>query len=211
MLLFTRAREGTRRVATLLGIAGAFGVASGVHAGYILTPVVNDADSVVVVPGEIFTVDIQLLSGTGEVHNSSLFQILFTEPGLEYLSYSWADPYDNGTIFDFSAPIQADLPAVIDGDLLPGGAGQSDIELSNVVPAGGTFSTGTLVSLELRVPLDWSGDEQLFIVPLPDTFANGFEEIETEPGAALSVTIIPAPMSGLLLVGGLPWAVRRRR
>ncbi len=68
-------------------------------------------------PGDTFTIDMVLESTGGDTHNSAIFQVGFTEAGLNYLSYDWAAPYTEGPPYDDSKPIIDALPALIDGDL----------------------------------------------------------------------------------------------
>ncbi|MGP1345992.1 MAG: hypothetical protein ACTS3F_04890 [Phycisphaerales bacterium] len=187
-------------------------IAPSADAAYMLTPMVGGLSVVTLEYGQTFEMQVMLSSDAGDAHNSSLFRLLFTEAGIEYLGYSWGSPYEDKTFFDFSAPLWTALPAVIDPDLVPGGASVSDISLSNVVP-NGSFGEGQLVTLSLRIPSDWSGPSTVFVVPLPDTFANGFDEIETEAGTALTLNlIVPSPGAvGLLVAAAGVGAVRRRR
>ncbi|MBC7771464.1 MAG: hypothetical protein H7210_03100 [Pyrinomonadaceae bacterium] len=163
-------------------------------------------------PGQSFDLDITLTSDAADQHNSAIFRVVFSSPGLVYQDYEWSTPYVTGGIFDDCLPPIADLPVIISPQLVQGPgfpAGVSDIELSNVVGSG-TFGVGLLARLTFLVPSDYAGADQMTISVAPDTFARGFDEIPTLAGTSVLVTI-PAPVTSTMLILGLGVGVPRRR
>lgn len=199
--------------------AGVLGLAVAAHADYIIDLKSNGSSIVTVQPGASFNLDVVLSGEPDTVHNSAIFQLEFSTPGLLYESYSWASPYVTGNIFDDSKPFTDDLPAVLTDDLLKGPGYPADvvnIELSNVVPVPGeTFGSGVLVTLLLTVPEGWDGASLIEIIAVPDTFADGFDEVNVIAGTSMMI-VIPAPpvsilMGGMLCMLGCGAARRRRR
>ncbi|MCK4660068.1 MAG: PEP-CTERM sorting domain-containing protein [Phycisphaerae bacterium] len=182
------------------------------QAGYILEPSSSGASLATVAWGDSFTLDFVLASDAGDVHDSAIFQVLFTEPGLMYESYDWSDPYTDGPPYDDSTPDLSGLPLAIDEDTLAGPAypsGVVDVELSNVL-IGSTFAEGTLVSLDLTVPDDYGFVGSVYIFALPDTFAHGFDEIPITGGQGFELIVIPEP-STLAVMGMVMFGLLRRR
>ena len=170
------------------------------QADYILTPLSGGASSATVEWGDSFMLDLVLSSNGDDLHNSAIFDLVFTQPNLRYDAYHWAPPYGDAPPNDDSTPLLADLPAMITADTLSGTghpAGVVDVELSNVL-IGHTFGTGTLVTLSLTVPADYGFNGSLYIAAVPDTFANGFEIIPTTAGQVFELHVIPEPASMIL-------------
>ncbi len=186
----------SRFVAVAAGYVVFLPLASRVHAGVATLELsAGGAEVIVVSPGEAFSIDVILNAPEGMVHNSSLFSLVFTQAGLSYEGYSWAEPYENQTNFDFSSPLWSDLPLLIGPGLNPGPT--SEVVLSNVVRSG-EFSSGLLVSLSLRVPDDWTEMTNIGIAAFPDTFANGFEEMPVSAAGGVLVMIVPSPSASLV-------------
>lgn len=194
--------------------AGTLAVGVGeVQASYILTPVSGGASTLEVTAGESFDLDVMLASDAGDVHNSAIFRVVFSEPGLVYESYSWSSPYDTGSIFDDSAPFIDDVAVVLDALTLSGIGypdGVVDVELSNVVAGGGVFGEGLLASLTLSVPRDFATGS-FFISLMPDTIANGFDEIETTSRSAFELIVVPGPGGLAVITAGCACRVSRRK
>ena len=183
-------------------------------ANYVITPLCDGLSSKTVLPGESFDLDIVLTSDGSDVHDSAIFQVVFSKPSLSYNSYTWYSPYLNGTDDDDSTPIIGDLPLILDADTLSGAgypAGVVDIELSNT--ADSDFVIGTLATLTLEVPSGWSTiPDSVLISIVPDTFADGFATIPTTAGQEFTLNIVPEPASlGLLAIGSLAAFRRKRR
>lgn len=142
--------------------------------------------------GESFKLDIILVSDGSDVHNSAIFRLIFSAPGLFYDSYSWNPPYSNGTAEDDSKPLHQRLPLRLEAKTLSGigyAAGVVDVELSNVTGSQPGFGAGILASLILSVPLDYAGPTNITVTAQPDSFANGFDIISTAASNNFVVTI----------------------
>jgi hypothetical protein len=184
------------------------------QAAYMLTPSSGGSNSITVAPGGSFSLDMVLTSDGADSHNSSLWSVTFSEPGLTYQSYDWQLPYVDGTSSDDSNPHATDLPTTITAASLNGPPGVVDIELTNRTPvAAPLFTTGNLITLSLTVPLTYSGSGTVLINVVPDTFANGFDDIQTTAGQQFTLNVsVPEPATaGVLLLGGALLAGRRRR
>ncbi len=187
---------------------------------YILSPLSDGLDHRTVFPGETFDLDFILSSADPDVaHQKCVFDVLFEQPGLEYLSYSWQWPYVTGSASDDSEPALADLPVVIDADTLSGpGHDPSDIDvrLANRTKDYELFTTGHLVTMTLKVPDDYAFRGSMLITAVPITFLRKYychcwKEICTE-GEDFELTVIPEPATVVLLAaGGAVVAARRRR
>ncbi len=187
----------------ILAATAAFGPSA--SADYVMTLLSGGASTLEVEAGESFDLDVMLASDGSDIHNSAIFRVVFSGPGLFYDDYSWSRPYETGSIFDDSSPFVDDLSVQLDDLTLAGSgypAGVVDIELSNVVAGGGNFGEGLLVSLSLTVPSDFMMGTMLIDIS-PDTIANGFDEISTTAGPAFELIVIPSPggVVGLALVG----------
>lgn len=192
-----------------------FALCATAHAGYIITPVVDGASEVIAAPGEQVVVDLVLTRDTSEVHNSSIFRVTFSSPGLMYLSYDWKLPYLDGTIDDFSSPAIASLPMALNAETLarPGDpTNVVDIELSNVTPFATSFADGIIASLIVMFPVGYSGADTILIGIEPDTFQQGTQPpVQTTAGAPLQLHLVPAPGAVGVVLIGMAQANRRRR
>ncbi len=165
---------------------------SSAHADYTLSPLSGGSASKTVQKGDSFSLDLVLTSDGSDEHNSAIFRVVFSSGGLSYESYAWTAPYATGTTDDDSKPLIADLPTVLTADTLSGPgypAGTVDIELSNVL-ASATFGTGTLATMTITVPASYSGSNSVTISVAPDTFADGFTEINTIAGPSFKLTTV---------------------
>ncbi|MCA9309585.1 MAG: hypothetical protein KDA21_00130 [Phycisphaerales bacterium] len=193
---------------TLAGLVGV-GSASG---AYMVAATSNGMSSRTVQPGNSFQLDIELSSDASDQINSAILRLVFSDAGLQYNAYDWSDPFEDGSITDDSTPGTPELPALIDADSLAGvgyPAGVVDVELSNVILTSSRFGSGVLISLTLTVPSDWAGEDTVVISTIPDTLANGFNEVMATPGQAFTL-VIPTPAASLL-AGAAGWVVVRRR
>jgi hypothetical protein len=157
----------------------------------------------------MFNLNIWLSSNDSDIHDSAIFRVVFSKPGLVYNGYDWQAPYlkygENGSTDDDSDPIITDLPIMLDADILSGvgyPAGVVDVELSNA--ADDNFSTGLLATLSIEVPESWGNlPDSIIIDVIPDTFADGFSVIPTTSGPSFTVNI-PEPASlSLVALGSL--------
>ncbi|MFN0012186.1 MAG: hypothetical protein ACKVS8_11150 [Phycisphaerales bacterium] len=182
-------------------------------ADYTLSPVLGLGATTVVAPGDNVAISLVLTSPVStDVHNSAVCRVEFSVSGFILEQFAWSPPYQTGGLFDDSIPAAATLPVMITDDLVSGfgyPANVADIELSNVVPTG-TFSTGTLATIRFRVPSLAAGTH-FTVRAVPDTFANGFDEIPTTQGEGLAfIVVVPSPhMSWSAL--GLAAALRHGR
>lgn len=165
-----------------------------------------------VTPGSVVEVAFDV-TGVG-AHNSAIFRVAWSVPGMTLLSYQWSAPYDTGGLFDDSRPVLTLLPAVITPNLVAGFGypeGVCDIELSNVIPPGrASFLTGEIARLSFRV--DPSLPQSTFSLSvIPDTFALGSQVRAVEAGPAIGFFVIPSAGSVQALVVGCMLSSRRRR
>lgn len=180
----------------------------------MISATAGGSSSALVAPGQTITVEVNLTSDTSDVHNSAIFRVVFSHAGLRYLGYSWANPYLNGTIDDDSKPLNGGLPLLLDASTLSGVGYPEDIvdvELSNVLPVGPNFGSGTIALLQLEVPADFTGASDIEIAVVPDQIALNGDDLPTSSGGVLTL-IIPSPASALGLAGvGCLASARRRR
>jgi len=150
------------------------------------------ASSVTVSPGQTVILDVVVTSTAAESHNSAIFRLIASAPGLVYQSYTWQAPYLNGTLDDDSKPLIRDLPSVLSATTLQGlgyPADTADVELSNVTGDGSGFTNGTLVQLVLRVPADYQGPGSITITAVPSAIASGFALIPTTVAGSFNITV----------------------
>jgi len=191
-------------------------------ADYILSVRHDGGSSATVAPDTAVTLTLELDSDAGDEHISCFLRVVFSAPGLVYESCTWSSPYLNGTLDDDSVPLVGDLPEVLTDDIVPWTPDEVDIELSNVTEDGGSgppaaFGEGTLVTLTLRVPGDYSGagtvtiDADPVIFSLKTGLPGERVDVDTSPGESFILTIPEPTTLALLAVGGLLGPRRRRR
>lgn len=176
---------------------------------YLLTPLVSGQSTATAAPGSSFTMELLLSTDTQDQHDACDFYLTFSAPGLVVTAFEWGAPYSQQ--FDLSTPGAAQLPAIMTADLLQGGANPNDVvdaEFSNLTDSG-FFASGVLLSVDVQVPLAWSGPGVVEIQAVPELFTAGFANVSAITGAALSISI-PAPTSGCMLVALMAGAFRRR-
>lgn len=208
------------RVLAVLGAAGvAMAGAGEARAELVITPLLPSGANSFIDPtvNPNVTVLLSVSSDAGanaDQFNSAIVRVRFSQAGVVLNSVSWGAPFVNDLPWNDSTPSASQLPlAIVPGTYVEPVAdiGDSDIQLSNVVPTpSGRFTTGVLASLSLTIPSSVPAG-QLLIEVLPDTLANGFNEITTSGGPRLLLVIVPAPgTAGALALAGL-LASRRRR
>ena len=192
-------------------------VVSGANADFILSAYSTGAE-LDLVPGQQFSVVVQLEGPAAQTHNSCIFSLLLTAPGLEIRGYEWAAPYEMLSPYEYSNPGAAALPAVITPDLYvrPDAPELNDVEFSIVVdPDSGstTAAPGAILTATFAVPMSYSGPQHVYLFAIPDTCASGFDVVPTQIGRGVALNIIvPTPGSELLvLVAGVCAYPRRRR
>jgi hypothetical protein len=211
----SRASATRWRVAAACVAVGA--MVSGANGDYVLSAY-SSAPELELVPGQQFSVLVQLEGLAADVHNSCIFSLLLTAPGLEIRGYEWVMPYEMVSPYEYSNPGAAALPAVITPDLFvrPDAPELNDVEFSNVVdPDSGTSTAapGVILTATFAVPMDYRGPQHVYLFAVPETFANGFDVVPTQIGRGVALNIIvPGPaaaMPGLVLGAGV-WCRRRR-
>lgn len=208
-----------RAAAMALAVALLLGAGAAARADYTVTLLSGGLGAATVQPGDLLTLDVVVSGDPADVHDAAILRLEFTDGGLAYLGYLWAAPYANGTPDDDSKPLLGALPAVLDAATLSGTgypAGVVDVELSNVTDGAGgpppAFASGTLATVTLRVPDDWSGPGLVGIGVRPDTFSRGFAVVPASAGPDFMLTIVPEPATlALMAAGALALLARRRR
>ena len=94
----------------VVGIALCLG-ASSAQADYVMSIVDagGGGNSLEVLPGDAFSLDVNLASDAQDFHIAGAFAVQFSAPGLNYLNYTWGTPYISGGE-DLSAPPLGHLP-----------------------------------------------------------------------------------------------------
>lgn len=193
----------------LLVTAGVTGAPSSEAA--LLRPLIGGQSTVVVSPGDTLRVDLVMSTVTEERFDAALFRVSLSSSGLVLTDYSWTAPFS--PMFDLSQPNLAELPLNISEDYLSGPnypSGVADVEFGNLTDAG-VFGQGTLLTLSLLVPSNWSGPDDVTLRAEPDLFTRGFDEIAVFSFDTLDIHILPSP--GPLVGLALAWSTvcRRRR
>lgn len=185
--------------------------ASTAHADYLLDLTSGGQQELTLAPGNQFALEV-MLRGVDR-HNSCLFSLLFTEPGLSITGYQWASPYETNSLYEYSQPGLSDLPAVVSPSLFidPFAPDLNDVSFSNVVdPALSNAGEGMLLRVNITIPSDYSGASRLFGFAIPDTFARGFDVVPTTLGLGVTLNIIPSPGALLIAPAAMLFARRRR-
>lgn len=196
-------------------VAALLAVAAPVRAGYMMSVTSGGASSASVLPGDSITLQIAMTADASETHNSAIFRVMFSNPGLRYMGYLWEAPYLNGTFDDDSKPLGGSLPVVLD-DLTLSGVGYPadvvDVEMSNVLPIGPNFGSGIVASMTFEVPFDYTGEGEIQIALAPDQIALNGQDVETRTGGVFTL-VIPSPgfSAVALLVGAFGVSGRGRR
>jgi hypothetical protein len=167
------------------------------RADYVLSLASGGSANVSASPGQVLTIDASLTSDAGDTHNSAIFRLTSSVSGLSYESYRWEAPYRNSTLDDDSKPLLALLPVALTAATLQGGGyppDTVDFELSNVAGDPGNFGVGKLVSVVLRIPLDYKGPAAITLSAVPDAIANGFDLIPTTVASPLTINVSGPPL-----------------
>jgi hypothetical protein len=180
-------------------------------ADYILTPLSGAADDVTLEPNDTLIVELAVTTDAADSHDSAIFRVVFSQPGLVLESYQWHGNYGTNPDYDDSFPLLAELPLAVTAGVFPSlqFPGEVDVEMSNLTEQG-LFGEGTLVTLTLTIPGDFP--EGTFTVAVaPDTFDGPGGGVPTTPGSVLTVHIVPEPACLLTLAAAAPLLARRRR
>jgi len=205
-----------QRALSMIGLVSVVTVAPA-NAGYVLS--ITGPPEQNVQSGRQFQLSAVLTSDANDRHDSMIFDVRFSGPvDLVYRRY-FLDPvaYQTGGADDFSVPewdpnidyyptytICASRPCVSD---------YTQIHFEAVTRPGQTFGSGTLVTMSFKVPVGtpelWS--EPYTVEVIPDTFARGFEVVETVSGGPFLFFVdVPEPGTLALLVLGGVWMARQR-
>lgn len=222
----TTRRDGATRVGGLAGgrcglqiaaaCVGLTALAGSANADFVLNLSSTSAELDLAL-GQEFSVMVYLDGPSAQVHNSCIFSLLLTAPGLEIRGYDWAAPYQMASPYEYSNPGAAALPAVITPDLFvrTDAPELNDVEFSNVVDpqSGQTVATpGMILHATFAVPMSYVGPQHVFMFAIPETFANGFDVVPTQIGRGVSLNIVvPGPGGSVAGLGVCLWAMARRR
>jgi hypothetical protein len=169
---------------TLLTVASA-------QAAYILTPMSGGASSRTVQPGETISLDLVLTSDASNTHTSAVFDVVFSAEGLRLDSYSWGGSYSS-SVFDNSSPLNSALAAMIMRDLNGNAESPIDVHFENFTMS--PFGTGTLVSMLLHVPGDFTPvPSTIEINAVSDTITGDDGDVITSNGQTFFLNIVPVP------------------
>lgn len=198
----------------LLGcVAALTAFAAPANAGYLMGITSNGATSASVLPGDSIVLQIAITADASETHNSAIFRVNFSAPGLRYMGYEWENPYLNGSLDDDSKPLGGTLPVVLDDLLLSGvgyPAGVVDVEFSNVLPVGPNFGSGIIATLTLQVPDAYNGAPEIQISLAPDQIALNGNDVSTRTGGFFTL-VVPSPsVSAVFLVAASGLLNRKR-
>jgi hypothetical protein len=175
--------------------------AIGVQGGYLMHLSSGGATQRAVAKGQTFSVAVDLESTSANLHNSIIFQLSFSSPGLIYQGYTWQPPFPNNSWEDDSKPKPDQLPTTLTEGTVSG-AGYSmwevDIELANLTAddlQGNArfFSTGRVAVLNFQVPSDYGGPDQLTISAANLSLMNGFDPVPTEAPQPFLLSIVTPP------------------
>jgi len=196
-----------RFVVALLLVCGAHPANAG---GYILS--INGPGTVE--PGEQFQIS-AVLGGAG-VKDSLIFDVGFTGPRSIIYNGYLLDPvaYQTGGPNDFSIPKGAldtgilTPPRLITNNLYLTSSLRADVHFEAITRDGMDFGLGTLVTLDLTMPIDAQPGEEFTIQGFPGTFCIGCET-DWDVGPPLHITVVPEPTTLVLLAFGFCMAIRR--
>ncbi len=195
---------------SLFGVFTIFAAGSSMTRGdYMLEITDGDAtpDRAVVSPGDSITLLLLLTGPPGTQHDSFVFDVTFSAPGLFYASYD-LDPtaFSTGEGEDYSIPAISELLAdpayriTAASYTPPFPSNDVDIHFDalTALDADGNpfvFETGVLVRIDLSVPPGFQGGDILIEV-VPETFALGFEVVDTAPGSPFTLSVAGGTSGG---------------
>lgn len=198
----------------LIAVTCVLGISTWAQAAYVMSVESGGGSSLSVNPGDSFSLDVVMTRDGADTFASALFAVEFDTAGLEYDSYLWNAPFDtNDAFLDVSNPQIAALTTTLAVGTYVAGFGDPgtvDVLFDNALLAG-SFSDGTLLGLDLTVPLAFApGSVNINVVPDFITL-NGINVITTTGGADFVLTILPEPSTMTILGIALVSLIRPRR
>jgi hypothetical protein len=123
------------------------------EAAYTLTPLCNGSSSDTIALGQSFSINFDLTSDVANTCDSVVFDVNFSHPGLVLNNYVWGEKYKVSG-FDNSNPLTS--------------------HYENFILTGPAFGTGTLLTLNMTVPPDYTPSlDTIAVHVLPGKFALG--------------------------------------
>lgn len=206
----------TRSFSFALNMVLACGVASAGYVGSVvgLSEGGQQADTLTVSAGDVFTAGVLLESSDNAKNDSAIFRLAFSVANLEHDAgwYEWGDSYTTGGIDDRSRPGSDESGVITSATHLdPFDPDAVDVYFENLTDNFGQyFSTGLLLTFTLRVPQELIDVGSFTIGFIPDTLTDGASIVDTSAGGSLVVNVIPAP-STLVSIAAVGLCSRRRR
>ena len=202
------------RLHLLIAAACVLGLSTWAQAAYVMSVESGGGGSLSVNPGDSLSLDVVMTRDAADTLASALFTVEFDTAGLEYDSYLWGAPFaTNDSFLDVSDPQIAALTTTLATGTYVAGVGDPgtvDVLFDNALLSG-SFPDGTLLSLDLTVPLTFApGLVNINVVPDFITL-NGIDAIATTAGADFVLTILPEPSTMTILALALVALVRPRR
>ena len=164
------------------------------YGDYVLTPLCSGSSTAAVAGGGSFTLDLVLTSDASDENMAAEFLVDPDQSGLDYDDYAWGSPYETGGTDDYS-DINAD-----------------PLEFTNFLDSG-TFGVGTIVSIDIIVPVNyWDTHTQVVFSASGDFMDEMSDMITTTAGTDFTLVDIPEPATMVLLgLGSGLMLLRRRR
>lgn len=153
----------------VLGLLIWISTLANLNAGFTVQIIGPGSDRIL--PGQRFSVDVQLQASVGERGlNAFEADVKVDVPGLFYESIEWGAPFTGGSD-DLSIPDSHSLPARLQDGV---------VHLSNVIDGDALFERGIVARLTFRLPADFSGDQQTTVGLNSIELLRGFESLDLE-------------------------------
>lgn len=193
-----------------------------IRADYFVDLLSGGQPSRVVAPSSVFDLDVRLTSTESDKIDVAQFRVVFSVPGLRYQGYTWSAPFPNRSFEDDSRPKVDSLPLLLDENTLSGPGipvGQIDIQLSNITDILSQeisyFGSGLLVRMNFAVPEGFAHAGPITIGFLPESFAQGFDQVPVASANSFTLTVVPevngGVVFGLAAIAAVWWSRRRAK